>query len=97
MANEKVEVYWRMYCPFSMRGLFHLKRNNVNYESRCITGQYELRDEIEARCGRRDVPQMFVDGVHIGDDDAIAEWAKSGKLKNLGQSSGEVGEPVTSN
>ncbi|GIX07529.1 MAG: hypothetical protein KatS3mg115_1932 [Candidatus Poribacteria bacterium] len=81
--EERVELYWRKWCPFSLRALYHLWRHRVPYKSICITGRYELRDEIERRCGRRDVPQLFVDGNYVGDDDAIWEWAATGKLDAL--------------
>ena len=88
--SPRVTLYWRRWCPFSLRALYHLKRHRVPFESICITGRHELRNEIEALTGRRDVPQMFVDGEHVGDDDAVYAWAKSGALRRLRESTTNI-------
>ena len=49
-----------------------------------------MRDEIEKLTGRRDVPQIFIDDQHIGDDDDLAELAQSGKLDEIFNLEGET-------
>jgi glutaredoxin 3 len=83
MAQERLTIYTKTACPYCARALAILRKNRVPYEEINVDGRPELRDEIERRCGRRDVPQIFVDGDHIGDDDALAEWEADGKLTAL--------------
>lgn len=80
---ERVLIYTTTGCPYCARALSILRRNRVPYREINVAGRPELRDELEKRCGRRDVPQIFVDGTHIGDDDALAEWEQNGKLTPL--------------
>jgi len=83
MANERVTIYTTTGCPYCARALAILRNNRIPYREINVSGRPELRDEIEKRCGRRDVPQIFVDGQHIGDDDALAEWETDGRLATL--------------
>ncbi|GIX07528.1 MAG: glutaredoxin 3 [Candidatus Poribacteria bacterium] len=83
MAKPRVRIYTLTGCPYCARALAILREHGVPYEEINITGREQLRDEIERLCGRRDVPQVFVDGRHIGDDEALAEWAAAGKLEAL--------------
>ncbi|MBM3216821.1 glutaredoxin [Candidatus Poribacteria bacterium] len=83
MADPRVLIYTTTGCPYCTRALDILRRTKTAYREINVAGRPELRDEIETLCGRRDVPQVFVDGKHIGDDDAVAEWEESGKLAAL--------------
>ncbi|MDA1190562.1 MAG: glutaredoxin [Candidatus Poribacteria bacterium] len=83
MAEARVKIYTRTACPYCHKALDILRKNNVPYDEVNIAGREELRDEIERLTGRRDVPQILIDGKHIGDDDHLVEWEKAGKLKEL--------------
>ena len=83
MAQERLMIYTTTGCPYCARALDILRKSRVPYHEINVAGRPELRDEIEKRCGRRDVPQVFVDGKHIGDDDALEEWDADGKLAAL--------------
>lgn len=41
------------------------------------------RDELEARTGRRTVPQIFIGDLHVGGYDDLAALDKQGKLDEL--------------
>ena len=45
-----------------------------------ITGTPHVRDELKAKTGEWTVPQVFVDGVYIGQDDELLEMLESGAL-----------------
>jgi glutaredoxin len=40
-----------------------------------------MRDVLVKKTGEWTVPQIFVDGQYIGQDDELREWIKSGRLK----------------
>lgn len=86
-----VKIYTTDFCPYCIKAKNILKSKNIGYDEVNIHGSGKLRDEIEKLTGRRDVPQIFINGKHIGDDDALEDLCVSGELdKMLGN---EVEEP----
>ena len=82
----RLKVYTRRHCPYCTRALNILKQHGVeDYEEIPIDGREgQLRREImDLTGGRWDVPQVFVDGKHVGDDDDLDELARSGGLAEL--------------
>lgn len=79
--EPRITIYTTVGCPYCTKALTVLRREKVRHTEISVANRPELRDEIERLCGRRDVPQVFVDGEHIGDDDAVQEWADAGKWK----------------
>ena len=83
---SRLKIYTRRHCPYCIRALNTLKQRGVeDYEEISIDGREgQLRREImDLTGGRWDVPQVFVDGKHLGDDDDLEELARSGKLAAL--------------
>jgi glutaredoxin 3 len=82
----RLKIYTRRHCPYCTRALNILKQQGVaDYEEIPIDGREgQLRREImDLTGGRWDVPQVFVDGKHVGDDDDLDELARSGGLAEL--------------
>jgi glutaredoxin 3 len=42
-----------------------------------------LREEMIRQTGRRTVPQIFIDGLHVGGFEELAELDREGKLMGL--------------
>ena len=77
----KVEVYLTRSCPYchAARGL--LDRKGVAYEVIDVGAEPERRAEMTQRAnGRRTVPQIFIDGVHVGGSDDLHALDRQGKL-----------------
>lgn len=79
----RVKIYTTDFCPYCQKAKRILENKDIEYEEVNIHGSERLRDEIEELTGRRDVPQIFIDGEHIGDDDALEELYASGELDNM--------------
>lgn len=82
----KLTIYTKSYCPYCIRALSVLKSAGINdFEEISIDGnEGEMRQKlVELTNGRWDVPQVFIDGKHIGDDDHLAALVKSGELDAL--------------
>lgn len=78
---QKVEVYATLLCPFCYRAKKLLKTKGVEFEEIDVMLQPGKRQEmIERSGGRSSVPQIFVDGEHIGDCDKIHALEAQGKL-----------------
>ncbi len=83
MSAKRVKIYMTPTCPYCQKAMGILNDHDVPFEQVDVQGRQELRDELHKMIGRSDVPQVFVDGEHIGDDDHVAEWADDGRLDAL--------------
>jgi glutaredoxin 3 len=77
----KVEIYTTMFCGYCARAKGLLQRKGVAFVEMDIEAETVRRDEMIARSGgRRTVPQIFIDGEHIGGSDELAALDRSGRL-----------------
>src|SRR5260370_32901962 len=66
-AMAEVEIYTTMFCPFCSRARALLERKGVDFTEIDIMEEPGRRDEMIRRAGgRRTVPQIFINGEHIG-------------------------------
>ncbi|AFY53544.1 Glutaredoxin, GrxC family [Rivularia sp. PCC 7116] len=80
----KVEIYTWSTCPFCIRAKSLLKRKGVEFIEYSIDGDEEEREKMAHRGdGRRSVPQIFINDVHIGGCDDIYGLESQGKLEEL--------------
>jgi glutaredoxin 3 len=77
----QVEIYSTMFCPYCSRAKSLLERKGVTYINIDIIEDTSKRDEMVARAhGRTSVPQIFIDGEHIGGCDELYALDRAGKL-----------------
>jgi glutaredoxin 3 len=82
MAN--VEIYTWRTCPFCIRAKGLLDEKSVEYTEYAIDGDEAARIKMADRGdGRRSVPQIFINDLHIGGCDDIHALNASGKLDVL--------------
>jgi glutaredoxin 3 len=80
----KVEIYTKWTCPYCLRAKRLLDGKGVSYEEYDITMGGPQRAEMIARAnGRITVPQIFIDGKHIGGSDDLAALDARGGLDPL--------------
>ena len=80
----RVEVYSKMLCPYCTRAKRLLADKGVTIEEFDITMGGSKRAEMLARAnGRSTVPQIFIDGRHIGGSDDLAALDRAGRLDAL--------------
>ncbi len=80
----KVEIYTKMGCPFCARALRLLKSKEVAIEEHDITmGGPKRAEMLERAPGSSTVPQVFIDGRHIGGSDDLAALDAKGGLDPL--------------
>jgi glutaredoxin 3 len=76
-----VELYTTPFCPYCSRAKALLARKGVAYRDVDLYEQPEKREEMIRRAGgRTTVPQIFIDGEHIGGSDELAALDRAGKL-----------------
>lgn len=73
-------IYIKPHCPFCVSAKKLLDEKNISYTEIDISDNDALRSEMmEKAGGRHTVPQIFLDGKHIGGcDDLYALEAQSG-------------------
>ena len=76
----KVEIYTQSFCPYCARALKLLSAKQVDVqEIKAPAGSTERQVAKERSGGRTSVPQIFIDGRHIGGcDDLMALEARGG-------------------
>lgn len=76
----KVEVFCTPFCPYCVRAKKLLESKNVEYEDIRVDQEPERHDEMIARSKRTSVPQIFIDGYHVGGCDDLFELEAEGAL-----------------
>jgi glutaredoxin 3 len=80
----RVEIYSSLFCGYCARAKALLERKGVAYETIDVLENPSRRDEmIERAHGGTTVPQIFIDGVHIGGSDELVALERAGKLDAL--------------
>jgi glutaredoxin 3 len=80
----RVEVYTKMFCPYCARAKRLLDGKGVTYEEYDITlGGPKRGEMLERANGRHTVPQIFIDGRHVGGSDDVAALDARGALDPL--------------
>jgi glutaredoxin 3 len=77
----RVEIYTKFGCPYCARAKALLGQKGIAYEEYEINSLPGKRDEMMERSnGRHTVPQIFIDGRHVGGSDDLAELERAGRL-----------------
>lgn len=81
MAN--IEIYTKSWCSFCKGAKSLLNQNGLKYVERDVTHNRDLETEMQNRSNRRSVPQIFIDGLHIGGFDNLSVLSRRGDLDDL--------------
>ena len=80
----KVEIYTKAFCPYCSRAMRLLADKGVEPDEVDITMGGPRRAEMVQRAdGRTTVPQIFINGRHIGGSDDLAALDRAGGLDPL--------------
>ncbi len=80
----KIEIYTKSYCPYCVRAKELLKKKDVTFEEVDIEqDQATALKVMERSGGRKTVPQIFIDGVHVGGCDDLYALDVKGKLDEM--------------
>jgi glutaredoxin 3 len=80
----KVEMYSTMWCGYCARARSLLAKKGVAFEDIDVEVDTSKRDEMIKRAGgRMTVPQIFIDGAHVGGSDELVALDRAGKLDAL--------------
>ncbi|KAI4344492.1 hypothetical protein L6164_011712 [Bauhinia variegata] len=86
ISSNKIVIFSKSYCPYCRRAKAVFKElNQVPYvvELDERDDGSKIQDILNNMIGRRTVPQVFIDGKHLGGSDDTVEAYESGKLARL--------------
>lgn len=79
-----VEIYTKAFCGFCSRALHLLRSKGVEFREYAVDGGGPRREEmIERSGGRTTVPQIFIDGQHVGGCNDLLALEREGRLDEL--------------
>ena len=78
-----IDLYSSRWCGFCMRAKMLLDSKGVEYNEIDVDQDSALRAQMMQRSGRRTVPQIFIDEVHVGGCDDLFALERSGRLDDL--------------
>ena len=82
--SGKIEIYTTLFCPFCIRAKKLLDAKGVVYYETDVTTRLSLREAMTERAGGlTSVPQIFIDGQHIGGCNELLALERSGQLDRL--------------
>lgn len=82
--KPNVEIYTWSRCPFCIRAKALLDLKGVKYTEYTIDGNEDARDQMSERAnGRRSLPQIFINDLHIGGCDDLHDLDHRGELDPL--------------
>ena len=77
----EIEIYTTDVCPYCVRAKKLFDKKGASYTEINVSSDDGLRQYMTNRAGgRRSVPQIFIDGVHVGGCDDLYDLDKAGKL-----------------
>ena len=79
----RIEIYTTPFCGYCSRAKSLLDGKGVAYEEFDVMMDDGKRTEMRQRARRQTVPQIFINGQHVGGSDDLAALDAEGKLDAL--------------
>ena len=79
----RIEIYTTPFCGYCARAKGLLDQKGAAYEEMDVMMDEKKRTEMRERSKRSTVPQIFINGQHIGGSDELAALEQAGKLDPL--------------
>ncbi|GAV68299.1 Glutaredoxin domain-containing protein [Cephalotus follicularis] len=86
ISSHKIVIFSKSYCPYCKRAKSVFKELKVVpyvVELDQRDDGHDVQDALSEIVGRRTVPQVFINGKHIGGSDDTVEAYENGELANL--------------
>ena len=81
---KNIEIYTGPLCTFCDRAIALLNKKGVSFKKIDLASDpNKIEDMIKKTNGMRTVPQIFIDGQHIGGSDKLQDLENDGKLNSL--------------
>ncbi len=84
----KIEIYTTSLCPYCSSARDLLERKGVEFKETDCTFDPDKRREAADRSGRSSVPQIWINGKHVGGCDDLYALDAAGKLDRAAERAG---------
>ncbi|MBK6708031.1 MAG: glutaredoxin 3 [Sphingomonadales bacterium] len=78
--SANIEIFTKFACPYCYRAKALLDSKGVAYIERDASGGAAREDMLARSNGRTTVPQIFIDGHHVGGSDDLMALEAAGNL-----------------
>lgn len=80
----EIEIYTTFMCPYCARAKALLEKKGQSYNEIDVSYDAAKREEMTQKAGgRRTVPQIWINGTHVGGSDDLYALEREGKLDAL--------------
>jgi glutaredoxin 3 len=83
MSGPAIVMYSTQWCPYCARARALLESKGASWTEIDIEAVEGARAEMQARSGRRTVPQIFIGTRHVGGSDDLHALDAAGQLDEL--------------
>ena len=80
---SEIIIYSKDPCPYCVKAKMLLQRKGKKFQEIKILDDKTREEMIEKSGGRKTVPQIFINGKHIGGCDDLYELEAKGELDKL--------------
>ena len=79
---KKNKIYCYDACPFCQRAYQLLEKRGIPFTKHYVKSSSDW-DEVMELTNRNTVPQVFINGIHVGGFDDLSAADQSGKLDKI--------------
>ena len=86
IAGNKVMMFSKSYCPFCDQAKQVIQGYNAKFAAYELDKEDDgsaIQNELKSMTGQRTVPNIFINGEHVGGCDDLKAKHSSGELKGL--------------
>ena len=80
---REIVIYTKPWCGYCWRAKQLLTAKGVDFTEIDVSDDATLEAEMVRRSGRTTVPQIFIDGEHLGDSDYLMSLERDGRLDTI--------------
>jgi glutaredoxin 3 len=80
---KDIEIYTTPTCGYCHAAKRLLTSKGASFREISVAGDPARRQEMMARSARHTVPQIFIDGTHVGGCDDLFALERAGKLDHM--------------
>ena len=74
-----LKLFYMKTCPFCIRVILFIKKNNINVEMVDINADPKNKEELIKLGGKDQVPMLLIDGNPLYESGDIIKWFKENK------------------
>ena len=79
----RIEIYTKSWCPYCHQAKELLDEKGLDYVEYDVTDDQALEQQMQTRTDRTSVPQIYIDGTHLGGFDDLSAADSDGQLSGF--------------